>query len=48
MDKVLYEIKDLFAGRWDAGRVGTFINGVHDKIDGSLIWNGEHLNETLR
>ena len=47
MDKILYEIKDLFAGRWDAGSVGTFINGVHDEIDWTLIWSGEHLNETL-
>ena len=47
-DKVLYEVQDLFAGGWDVGSVGTFIKGVHDKINWTLVWNGEHLLETLR
>ena len=47
MDKVLYEIKDLFAGGWDVGSVRTFIKGIHDEINWSLVWNGEHLLETL-
>src|ERR1700744_1685359 len=40
-DEVRYKIKDLFTGRGDIRRIGTFIKGVHDKINSSLIWKSE-------
>lgn len=47
IDEALYEIKDLFARGWDVRCVRTFVKGIHDKVNRALIWNGEHLRETL-
>ena len=45
LDELLDELKDTFTGRWH-GAVRTPVKGVHDKVDGALIRECEHLFKT--
>jgi len=47
VNELFHKLQNAFTRGWDPGDVGTFIEGIHNKVDWTLFREREHFFQAL-